>query len=950
MGFAIKGEHTPQYSFKTLEGLLAWLTRLDNEGYTTYYACASFREFQVWDEKQRKFVRRTHENFLAAAALWADVDTQESHANAKYVNRREAEQAILAFCQHVGLPPPLWVSSGGGLHVHWPLAAELELGEWQIYANGFRAACAGFGLAIDERKTVDGSAVLRVPGSHNYKFDPPRVVQAGEAVARYPLAQFAKLKELGLAQPARSRPVEQHSNHDSSIAATLIRTLYDDPSDPERTARACAQLAAFKGGPGNFSEPFHFGVAGLCKRSCDGGGDIYLSWLDPAYRDAGQTKLDNWHSDDPATCAYLESTSPQPELCKACPHYGKITTPCQLGRLAESKIERLAAARGQPIQLTTEQSAGLGAQAEADLNGFATLKPPWDIHKGKLVHISEDKKGELVIDPVADHPIYIDGEHTSEALGRVFCAFKHKPPNEPWCSIIVPAGDLSGSATKGLAMLADSGAHIRHNGRFLEYMRDQLHEWKSTHRYGMRFEQCGVKFKGAAFLAGSSLYRETGIEQVSVSDEVAIREKLGLGPRPDGDLREFRSTLNKLWKPDNYCAQFNLASSYGSVLHPLLNQNQGSVAIVNMSPESQTGKSVILYACAAIWGLWDALSLKDQDTAASVGLILASLGNLPAFVDEIQHFARHDVERLRAFLDLFTSGIDKHRALPYGIGVRIQTSRWLMTLLTSSNTSIIDIIQALGKAGSSDEAATNRYLELLWPTCDFDQSVGPELERHLWQHAGWAGHEFLKFIVRDDIQRHLKERLPDLTKSLWRRTSFMKEQRFRVNALGLAWAATEMLQEKGMGLECRIDEMVDWGVEQIRRRAPMTTAGDMIIDRTLQALDSFLRHNANNTLRVLTAYQKNKTQIPIGPRPQKVIIRHEQETARVYLVLHEFKTYCVQNGWFWSEIQESLLAQKIQLGARKMTLGAGTDYASVQTTCLEFDANHPVFSEALKVE
>lgn len=957
VGFAQKPDcpAPQQYAFKTLEGLLAWLGRLDRGGWTTYFACASFREFQVWDAAQQKNVRRTHKNVLVIVNLWMDVDTKESHATAKYADRQEAAEAVLAFCRHVGLPPPVWVSSGGGLHVHWPLAVELELAEWQIYSRGLRAAAEHFGLAIDARKTLDGSAVLRVPGSHNLKFKPPRLVQAGEAVPRYPLDRFEKLKELGLVEPNKPRSLPVIGRSDSPIATAILGTLDSDPSDPFRATRACAQLGKFVSEPGAFSEPFHRGVAGHCKISSPDGKRTYLGWLAPDWRAEGEKKFDGWRVDNPPTCGYFKENSPFPELCNTCPWYGKITAPIELGRLAEKKIERLAQARGAPIHLPSgpPHSEALASVGENELNGFPILKPPWDLQQGKIVHVHEGNKkdDEDVVRIVADHPIYVAGEHFSEALGNVFCTLKHKPPNEPWCTISVPAGHLSGNAAKGLAQIADGGAHIRNHALFLEYVRDQIAEWKLKNRWGMRYEQCGWKPQG--FLSGSRLYTPTDVQIVPVSDEVAIREKLGLGPQPGADVREFLAALNKGFPPDHYCAQLNLAFSYGTVLHQLLNQYQGSLVVVNMSSQSQTGKSVILYACAAIWGLWDALSLKDQDTAPSLGLILAALKNLPGFVDEIQHFARdqvHGVQKLLTFLDLFTSGIDKHRALPFGVGVRVQTSRWLTFLITSSNTSIIDLVQALGKAGSSDEARTNRYIELdALPPRDFDQTAGPELERHLFRHAGAAGDAFLKFVVRDEVQKYAAERLQLVAKELWKRVGYVKEQRFRVNGLAVAQVAGELLKERGMPLTCRLDEMIDWGIGQIRAGTPIIDAAEAIDSLALQALDKFLRHNANNTVRVQRAYKKNTVQPLLDNRmPNKPVIRSEADTDRVYLVDQEFKHYCVEHGYFWKNIERSLTEQKLLLGKHKMSIGAGTGLLSAQVTCCEFDGRHPLFANALQ--
>ena len=959
VGFATKTDQRPlQYSFKTLEGLLAWLTRLDNGGYTTYYACAAFREFQVWDEKQRKFVRRTHENFLAAADLWADVDTRESHAKAKYVDQEEAARAILAFCQHVGLPPPLWVSSGGGVHVHWPLAEELELAEWEIYARGFRAAADDFGLAIDARKTLDGSAVLRVPGSHNYKFDPPRVVQAGEAVPRYPLAQFARLKELGLVQPAQSkRPTRPDANTDSPLAKAIQGIIYDDPSDPQRTARGCAQLGAFVADPGKFDDNFHYGVAGLCKISCDGGDAIYLSWLDPEYRDAGQTKLDNWHSDAPATCEYFKGCSPRPELCQTCPHKGKITTPCELGRWAESKIERLAASRGIPIQVASAPAE------EGDLNGFPTLEPPFNLSDRKIVWEWEDPKTkEPRENIVSAYPIYLHGIYNAEgddprSPKRVSYCFRNKVKDEPWANIVLPAGEYK--STRGIQLLHDGGAWITDSEKFRYYIEGQFIKIRDRKR-GMRYEQCGFKNDNRDFLCGDSLFKlGGGIEQAIVSEEIMQRVRLGLGMHPSADVRAFLKTVSKLFVPEHHCAHFNIAMSGGSIFHPWLTTTAGGLILINWTPGSARGKSMMLWAAGALWA-WarKALSINAHDTQASMGLLMACLGNIPVLFDEINLLAtdhQYGVQRLIEFIGKVAQGTDKNRANPAGKGLSSQLGNFGQPIIASSNEDLQDKIALSRHNVDANEAITKR-LQILdgASPIEFDPSLGDELEGQLWLNGGAVMHAFLTRLSNEDFHKYARERLQKNYDAMWKSHNLHADHRIRIRdyACGKTWA--ELALEHGLWTvpsKQHIDDTFGWAIEQIKIRNLASGRTDPK-DTALQVLNDYLTKNIKNTLYLMDAYRRHMHQIPIGNRvPLELLVRWERNTGSIYTPYRAFKTFVVERGHAWRDICDTLLKMRIiRDERRKMTLGAGTDYTSAQVDCIEFDGNHPSLQPLLEIE
>jgi hypothetical protein len=98
----------------------------DEAGQTAYHACASFKEFRH-DSKdtpraKRRYGRTKH-NAEGAKTIWADID---AGLGKPYADWRDAANAVGEFCNKTGLPRPLVVLSGLGLHVYWPLQETLD--------------------------------------------------------------------------------------------------------------------------------------------------------------------------------------------------------------------------------------------------------------------------------------------------------------------------------------------------------------------------------------------------------------------------------------------------------------------------------------------------------------------------------------------------------------------------------------------------------------------------------------------------------------------------------------------------------------------------------------------------------------------------------------------------------------------------------------------------------
>lgn len=151
--------------------LIATTARLEAEGKTVYFACATYAEPCITgpDGKRRY---RVKENVFQVKAVWLDIDCGADKAakGAGYGTKREGAQALKELCKAAGLPSPTWiVDSGNGLHVYWALLEAVSREAWEATTGRFKNLCQALGFLADPSRTSDAASVLRLPGTTNRK-------------------------------------------------------------------------------------------------------------------------------------------------------------------------------------------------------------------------------------------------------------------------------------------------------------------------------------------------------------------------------------------------------------------------------------------------------------------------------------------------------------------------------------------------------------------------------------------------------------------------------------------------------------------------------------------------------------------------------------------------------------------------------------------------------------
>lgn len=154
---------------KSPEEAVSFASAYSAMGLDTYLA---FAEYATADSRKT-------DNVVGAWAFVVDIDVgPDKAATGKgYATIEEALAALNAFSETAGLPyPRIVVNSGTGLHAYLPFDEFLQRDDWIAYATKLKALMKVIGLKADPARTADIAGVLRVPGTLNFKYTPPRPV------------------------------------------------------------------------------------------------------------------------------------------------------------------------------------------------------------------------------------------------------------------------------------------------------------------------------------------------------------------------------------------------------------------------------------------------------------------------------------------------------------------------------------------------------------------------------------------------------------------------------------------------------------------------------------------------------------------------------------------------------------------------------------------------------
>jgi hypothetical protein len=304
------------------------------------------------------YERGTSEDISSIACLWADVDWLDvAHKKGGDKLPPDAE-AARALIEEFGLKPTFVIASGHGLQAYWALAepllihdddsretAKLVMLDFQHAFNGF--AYDRHGYVLDS--TEDIARVLRVPGTTNRKPDrdptPVRILEWNDG-ASYTLDQIPRRATLG-AKADTGRGTTPGGGAKQKPRTERVGGATDDQyglANLDRVMDGCTFMGHVRNDAAALSYPEWHRSAGVVVR-CGGGRKHFheLSKPYPGY-DKAETDdvLDRARDAGPVKCSTIRKKLGGEPYCSACPFWGGIATPLELGRPHSGKPIDLA--------------------------------------------------------------------------------------------------------------------------------------------------------------------------------------------------------------------------------------------------------------------------------------------------------------------------------------------------------------------------------------------------------------------------------------------------------------------------------------------------------------------------------------------------------------------------------------------------------------------------------
>lgn len=922
----LTGKRRYNQFFDSISALAAFVAARDAQGETVYHACAAFKVPQSDPRetpRNQRTMGRTAHNAACAQSLWLDVDAGPSKA---YTTAAAAYVALVSFCARIGLPAPTVVGSGSGLHAYFALVEPALPGTWLAYATCLKQLAAREGFHCDPARTSDISSILRTPGTHNRKHGAVEVWCTG-------LEGPYELSELGEVHAAVStlQPIASHTSPPRlpqaatlSVADAAANIYANEPGDPDAIAQGCRQLGLLKQHAGQIPEPAWY--AGISVLAHAGSFEAAHEWSagHPNYTTSEtDDRLDRALQFGPTTCKHFEKINPHG--CAGCLHYGKITSPIQLGRNTA------------PVQsLAPSSSSGHGHTAKpADLQCLPPQFPSapfgFTINAHGLLFQTETQ-GKPSTEVVSRHPLYLDAIQTGEITPDSFSlCFKHHLPQEEVKTIVIPAKTFFSS--QGMSEMSGRGAVIHDHDLFRKYTREAMDMWHHQNRLQMRYDQFGWKSDEAAFLYGTRLYSAASIDDVAGADELRTRSQY-LGPTKHGSLAKWSAAANTLFAQGCEPHSFALLCSFAAPLMRFHAGGEGGAIVSLVSDQSGSGKTTALEAAASVWGRLRGTQLTDDDTRVSKGLTLGVLGNLPCIYDELHN---RDPEMIRQFVMMFTNGRDKQRGTSDGRLI-YSKAEWQTILINASNLSLVDTLSSM----EGTDAPAFRVLEFVAALPAGLESKGDELRRVLDANSGHAGDAYLKVLLQPATLSYIKQAMPEWTAELWKRTGLRPEHRFWVRTLASVIAAGVLVRHAGI-LDFSMQRITDWATAVLCERS-----GDNTItgSRTASSiLSEYFHANINNMLVMPMAWRPKTLVRPLLEPKKELLIRIEMHEGKAYVLENDLRRYLVKRGVNRSAFMQELLARHVILNKfKRVTLGAGSDFASGQITAVEINMNHPALS------
>jgi len=704
--------------FESIDDLSEYITDANAAGNNVYFAVNSFTE-----------PKRKQESALYSKALYLDIDCG---ADKPFLNQHDALQWLTEYINKMGMPMPMLVSSGNGLHVYWLFDENVPIDEWQELADALKASIPMLDedtFPVDPKVPADSARVLRPVGCTNRGKHGDEKLIAKVLIpnkqVQHETTSLQKMREV-LTSFINVPKITKVKKRKSKLAEL---GTYDDlpPADAATVYEKCKQIKWCVDNQDKVHEPVWYNLMGVAAY-CEDADEVAKAWSEkhPNYTEAETLgKMQQWRerTTGPATCAAFDSE--RPKGCDKCPFAGKITSPIQLGvkRKEAGPAQDAPSSAAQDVQLPkrykrTDQGIVI------DVDGVENIVTEFDIYP---------------------HSEGYDGDRECHVYRYVW-----KHPRLGWKYLVLPTEafvTLSAfSLQKFLTECNRQGLAIGFKGtgeKMQMFMRGYMEELK--------------RLKAPLDSASNMGWMNDSLTKFVIGDTVYIREDDGTVtehkapltasiPRniinayqPSGTEEAWVKGTEALQKYKLPAIQLGIGIALAS---PLMKVAGIPGGVINLYGKSGAGKTLSQHVNLSVYGNPQELYTTARSTVNAVYAQLALRGNLPFTLDEATILSPQAIGDLAYGV---TEGREKPR-LNQDASLR-NVRHFSAIVQLSANKPMSASVISMG-----DEADGQLYRLLdvhVEPNPIFTKSpdVGAAIHKWFRKNYGWVGRHFIKRLL-----------------------------------------------------------------------------------------------------------------------------------------------------------------------------------------------------------
>jgi len=904
----IKNKKTRQHLVETREEVNELVQDMLEEERDVYFGCA---KYETGDN-------RTGDNAKYFKALWVDIDCGEDKAASGegYIDQATGLQELQRFCKTIGLPKPIIINSGRGIHAYWALTEVIGKDRWQPMMGRLAELCKIHSLTADP-KCFEPARILRVPNTYNFKDTPPSpvtVIAVGGNVS-----EPAELRlTLGVTDKkfAPRRQIQRSALTLSLMGNRISRfkTIMMKSAQGE----GCKQLVHCFQNQDTISYNLWrsaLSITAFCEEGASAAHKMSEKY--PGY-DPEEIEIkvhDLQRKGGPHFCETFEKENP--DGCIGCIHKGKITTPIVLGK---------EIAQAEP---TEEGVYEVEAEEEEEVVSYKVPAFPYPYFRGKTGGIYMEKSDD---DPVLvyEHDLYVLKRMTDPEKGEMALMRLHLP-RDGTKEFAIPASALIGK-DEPKKFLGENGVLARGQqmDNIVGFLLSCAKDIQLTRKAELMRTQFGWADSDSKFIIGD---REITADGVYYSPPSSHTESIAQHMVAKGTLEKWKEVFNMYARPGLEANAFAALTAFGS---PLLKFTGLSGAIINVIfPHSGSGKSTALFMCNSVYGHPKDLVAIPKDTMNARMHMLGVMNNLPFTMDEITNMKSEEFSDLTYAM---SQGRGKNRQEAGANKLRKNNTKWQNITLSSGNASFYE------KLGSLKNTPDGEMMRLMEYTIGYSDAISTEEGKRMFDHQllenyGHAGDIYAQWLVghKEDAVQQLLEVQAKIDKEL------RLSQRERFWSGLVACNIMGGLIAKSLGLhDYDMKAIYKWACSMIRDIREDSTAPR---DDPSSVVGDFINRHIRNTL-VVDGEADARTKLlpaPIQEPYGELIIRYEPDTKQMYIVAKVFKDDCVERQINYKDTMKQLQTKGIYLGSTTRRMTSGTKIKGTPVHVMHFDCNAPEF-------